>query len=185
MVRVTDATGRLVELPPGSVVLATGDEDVGTVLAVDTLRRLLEMQGRPVAVVGVPEGWGAMNVHPGQGSGPADVVLARPGGVPAPPYSLAHRLAWLSGQSVQEAAAELASWRASVARWAEEPSKPMCAEVVEQVLDALEDDLATSRAVAALRRSTSLGLPGGCLFETWAWADRLLGLDLAADVGRA
>jgi hypothetical protein len=29
-----------------------------------------------------------------------------------------------------------------------------------------------------------LGLPPGCLFETWAWADRLLGLDLAADVGK-
>jgi len=29
------------------------------------------------------------------------------------------------------------------------------------------------------------GMPDGCKFETFAWADRLLGLDLARDVGKA
>ena len=60
----------------------------------------------------------------------------------------------------------------------------MCAQVQEDLLAALADDLATARAVDGLRGSLALGLPPGCLFETWAWADRMLALDLAADVGR-
>lgn len=184
MTRVTDAVRGLVELPAGRVVLGADDDDLGTLLAVDSLRRLLDLRGQQPTVVGIPSGWQHVNVHPGQGSGEPLVVLSRPWGV-APPYGLEHRLAWLSGLPVEEAAALLGRWRTDVARWAEAPSKPMCAEVVEQVLEALDDDLAAPRAVAALRRSTSLGLPDGCLFETWAWADRLLGLDLVRDVGRA
>ena len=95
-----------------------------------------------------------------------------------------HRLAWLEGTDVSAAREELARWRALVAGWAEEPSKPMCAQVQEELLAALSDDLSTADAVRALRGSLDLDLPPGCLFETWAWADRLLGLDLAADVGR-
>lgn len=183
MTRVTDVDRGLVAVPPGRVAVGAADDDLGTLLAVDTLRRLLELRGQPVTVVGVPSGWEGVNVHPGLGSGAPQVRLSRPWRV-APPYSLEHRLAWLMGVDVTEAAPLLAGWRADVAGWAEEPSKPMCAEVVEQVLAALDDDLATGRAVAALRRSTTLGLPPGCLFETWAWADRLLGLDVARDVGR-
>jgi hypothetical protein len=184
MTRVTDARHGLVEVPPGRLALAAGADDLGTLLAVDTLRRLLEMAGQPVEVSGVPTGWEHLNVHPGRGSGAPDVVLVRPGAPAGPPYGVEHRLAWLAGSTVEAAVVELAGWRADVARWAEAPSKPMCAQVVEDVLDALRDDLDTARAVAAVRASTGLGLPDGCLFETWAWADRLLGLDLARDVGR-
>jgi hypothetical protein len=184
MTRVTDARHGLIEVPPGRVRVAAGAADLGTLLAVDTLRRLLELRGQQVTLVDVPPGWEDVNVHPGSAPGPADVVLRRSREPAGPPYGLEHRLVWLAGGSPEQARTELAGWRADVARWAEEPSKPMCAEVVENVLAALDDDLATDRAVRELRRSRSLGLPPGCLFETWAWADRLLGLDLARDVGR-
>jgi hypothetical protein len=184
MTRVTDARHGLVEVPPGRVGVAAGADDLGTLLAVDTLRRLLELRGQQVIAVGVPSGWEDVNVHPGSTSGPTHVVLRRPWEPTGPPYGVEHRLVWLAGGTTEQARAELAGWRADVARWAEEPSKPMCAEVVENVLAAFDDDLATERAVQELRRSLSLGLPPGCLFETWAWADRLLGLDLARDVGR-
>jgi cysteinyl-tRNA synthetase len=72
-----------------------------------------------------------------------------------------------------------------VAAWAEEPSKPMCAEVQQGILDAFSDDLDTPRALQVLRAfEKDEAMPAGCKFETFAWADRLLGLDLARDVGR-
>ena len=108
---------------------------------------------------------------------------------------LALRLAFLSSRYRQQAnlswdaiaAAQktLDRWRASVAAWAEEPSKPMCAEVQAGVLEAFCDDLDTPRALQVLRTFEKSSMPDGCKFETFAWADRLLGLDLARDVGRA
>jgi hypothetical protein len=182
MLRVTDAEHGLREIS-GSLRVAPASDDVGTLLAVDTLARtaeVLRLRVRTVRVHGVPE----LNVRPANASGPVDVTVHRAGGVPAPPYGLGHRLAWLSGEPLAAAEEELASWRRLVAGWAEEPSKPICAEVQQDLLAALADDLRTADAVAALRRSLTLELPGGCLFETWAWADRLLALDLAAEVGR-
>ena len=109
---------------------------------------------------------------------------------------LALRLAFLGTRYRQQANlswAEIAGahktllrWRAAVAQWAEEPSKPMCAEIQENVLDAFSDDLDTPRALQVLRGfEKDATMPAGCKFETFAWADRLLGLDLARDVGRA
>jgi cysteinyl-tRNA synthetase len=108
---------------------------------------------------------------------------------------LALRLAFLSSRYRQQAnlswdaiaAAQktLDRWRASIAAWAEEPSKPMCAEVQAGVLEAFCDDLDTPRALQVLRTFEKSSMPDGCKFETFAWADRLLGLDLARDVGRA
>lgn len=183
MLQVTDAGHRLREVDGRVLRVAPDDADVGTLLAVDTLARTAEVLGTRVAVAGVP-GVPGLNVRPGRHQGTVDVVLHRPGGVPEPPYTPAHRLVWLAGGALEQAQAELAQWRALVAGWAEEPSRPMCAQVQEDLLAALADDLATGRAVGVLRGSLELGLPPGCLFETWAWADRLLALDLAADVGR-
>ncbi|MGZ6793690.1 MAG: CysS/YqeB C-terminal domain-containing protein, partial [Mycobacteriales bacterium] len=109
---------------------------------------------------------------------------------------LALRLAFLSSRYRQQAnlsweaigAAQktLDRWRAAVAAWAEEPSKPMCAQVQEDVLEAFSDDLDTPRALQVLRAfEKDASMPAGCKFETFAWADRLLGLDLARDVGKA
>jgi hypothetical protein len=172
-------------VPRGRVLtIVAGAQDPGTLLATDTLRRTAEVSGLRVRVGGVPSGWDALNVRAGDAPGPADVVVQRPFEPGSPPYGLEHRLAWLAGSSVPEARAELGSWRALVASWAEAPSKPMCAQVQDDLLAALSDDLSTVDAIVVLRGSLNLGLPPGCLFETWAWADRLLGLDLAADVGR-
>jgi hypothetical protein len=183
MLRVTDASGTSVEISARGVRVGAAEGDAGTLLAVDTVVRVAEVMGaraQAVDVVGVPE----LNVRPSTSSGPADVVLHRPGGVADPPYGLEHRLAWLAGASVDEAREELQDWRRLVAGWAEEPSRPMCAQVQEDVLSALADDLGTRRAVESLRGSLALDLPAGCLFETWVWVDRLLALDLAAEVGR-
>jgi cysteinyl-tRNA synthetase len=61
----------------------------------------------------------------------------------------------------------------------------MCAEVQAGVRDAFCDDLDTPAALQVLRACEKSDLPAGCKFETFAWADRLLGLDLVRDVGRA
>ena len=186
MLRLTDPTTgeRLPVVPRGRVLtIAAGAQDPGTLLATDTLRRTAEVSGLRVRLVDVPA-LDELNVRGGEAPGPADVVVTRPLDVGSPPYGLEHRLAWLAGSSVDEARQELGRWRALMASWAEEPSKPMCAQVQEDLLAALSDDLSTVDAIAVLRGSLDLGLPPGCLFETWAWADRLLGLDLAADVGR-
>ncbi|MCW2671413.1 MAG: Cysteine--tRNA ligase [Frankiales bacterium] len=92
----------------------------------------------------------------------------------------------LSWAEIAGAHKTLSRWRAAVAAWAEEPSKPMCAEVQQGVLEAFSDDLDTPRALQLLRAfEKDDTMPAGCKFETFAWADRLLGLDLAREVGRA
>jgi hypothetical protein len=166
------------------LTIAAGALDLGTLLATDTLRRVAEVSGLLVRVGGVPSGWEHLNIRPGDDPETADVTVLRPYEAGEPPYGLEHRLAWLSHGSLADAREELASWRAQVAAWAEEPSKPMCAQVQQDVLGALCDDLDTRTAVSALRGSLALDLPPGCLFETWAWVDRMLALDLALDVGR-
>src|SRR3954452_24917408 len=108
---------------------------------------------------------------------------------------LALRLAFLSSRYRQQANLSwdtiagaqktLDRWRASVAAWAEEPSQALDAAVRADVLDAYSDDLDTPRALQVLRAFEKADMPAGCKFETFAWADRLLGLDLARDVGKA
>lgn len=157
--------------------------DPGALLAADTVRRYGEVTRIRLPVVGVPGGFEDLNVHPSREPGPGDVLVDGAAVAGGAPYLLEQRLAWLCGLPVADAADELAGWRALVAGWAEAPSKPICAQVQGDLLAALEDDLDTGTAVGVLRGSLDLGLPPGCLFETWAWADRLLGLDLAASVG--
>ena len=108
---------------------------------------------------------------------------------------LALRLAFLSSRYRQQANLSwdaiagadrtLARWRSAVATWAESPSKPMCADYSAGILDAFEDDLDTPRALALLRQlEKEPSLPDGSKFETFAWADALLGLDLVRQVGQ-
>jgi cysteinyl-tRNA synthetase len=80
----------------------------------------------------------------------------------------------------------LRRWRELVAEWAGSPSKPMCAQVTEQIAAAFDDDLDTPAALRALRRlEQDPQTPPGSKFESFAHADQLLGLDLARDIGRA
>jgi cysteinyl-tRNA synthetase len=76
-------------------------------------------------------------------------------------------------------------WRELVADWANEPSKPMCAEYWERITTALDDDLDTPTALRALRElAKDREIPAGSKFETFASADRVLGLDLVSLVGK-
>jgi cysteinyl-tRNA synthetase len=92
----------------------------------------------------------------------------------------------LTWEAIAAADTTLARWRTAVARWAEAPSAPRSADVSAGVLEAFDDDLDTPRALQLLRRlDKDDGVPDGAKFETFAWADRLLGLDLARLVGQA
>ena len=77
-------------------------------------------------------------------------------------------------------------WRERVADWARSPSKAMCAQYVQQFTAAFDDDLDTPAAVRVMRAlEKDSDIPPGSKFETFAHADRLLGLDLARDIGRS
>jgi len=108
---------------------------------------------------------------------------------------LALRLFFLQGRYRQQlnltwdalAAADrtLTRWRSRMAEWAEWPSQPMAPGYLERMISALDDDLDTPAALITLREleRTAEAAPGA-KFETFAYVDRLLGLDLARDVGR-
>lgn len=91
----------------------------------------------------------------------------------------------LTWDTLEAADATLRRWRARVAEWAQSPSRPMCAEITASVAAAVDDDLDTPAALLTLRALEQDGqIPPGSKFETFAHTDRLLGLDLARDVGK-
>jgi cysteinyl-tRNA synthetase len=91
----------------------------------------------------------------------------------------------LTWQTLEAADGTLRRWRERVAAWATEPSKPMCADYSARIFGALDDDLDTPAALRALRElARDEEIPAGSKFETFAAADRVLGLDLVREVGR-
>ncbi len=72
----------------------------------------------------------------------------------------------LTEDGLASARGTLAHWRRRVAGWAESPSRTVSA-------------LALLRGV-----SLDAGVPAGAKFETFVYADRILGLDLARDIGQ-
>ncbi|MDX6225111.1 MAG: cysteinyl-tRNA synthetase [Frankiales bacterium] len=109
---------------------------------------------------------------------------------------LALRLFFLSGryrQQMDMTAAALAGadkrlsrWRARVAEWAESPSAAAPESYVARVYDAFREDLDTPAALVVLGElEKDPSIPAGAKFEAFVHLDRLLGLDLARDVGRA
>ncbi|MEV6051846.1 hypothetical protein [Streptomyces sp. NPDC052107] len=85
---------------------------------------------------------------------------------------------------LEEAAGRLARWRRAVARWARQPSRPVPDEVRARLRSAWEDDLGLPGVLEVLRSVESAPeLPDGARFETYVYADRLLALDLARDLG--
>jgi cysteinyl-tRNA synthetase len=91
-------------------------------------------------------------------------------------------LTWDTLAAVSEA---LGGWRELVAAWADEPSRPMCADYSSAIGDALDDDLDTPAVLGTLRDlAADREIPAGSKFETFAAADRVLGLDLVSMVGR-
>jgi hypothetical protein len=96
------------------------------------------------------------------------------------PISLA---AGVTGAALDRAGETLGSWRRQVAVWAESPSRPMPASTAEAARAAFSD-LDTAAALALLRGlALDASVPAGAKFETFVYADRILGLDLAREVG--
>ncbi|MEV6542816.1 hypothetical protein [Streptomyces sp. NPDC051665] len=90
----------------------------------------------------------------------------------------------LDADALEEARRTLAHWRGSVADWARRPSRPVPDEVRAELRTAWEDDLNVPEVLRVLRRvETWPELLDGARFETYAYADRLLGLELTRDIG--
>jgi hypothetical protein len=96
-----------------------------------------------------------------------------------------HQPADLTEQMLAEARATVARWRLRVARWAESPSRPVPAPIAGMIRSAV-GDLDTVSALALLRDlEADPDVPAGAKFETFVYVDRILGLDLPRDIGRA
>jgi cysteinyl-tRNA synthetase len=91
----------------------------------------------------------------------------------------------LTWDTLTAADGTLRRWRELVADWADEPSRPMCADHWSTFTGALDDDLDTPAALRTLRElARDQQIPAGSKFETFAAADQVLGLDLVSLVGR-
>ena len=91
----------------------------------------------------------------------------------------------LSWDAIAASAKTLDRWRAAVAGWAEQPSVAMPANQAAEFSEAIDDDLDTPRALQVLRRvEKDASVPDGAKFELFAWADAVLGVDLARLVGQ-
>ncbi|CAM5334914.1 L-cysteine:1D-myo-inositol 2-amino-2-deoxy-alpha-D-glucopyranoside ligase OS=Streptomyces griseorubiginosus OX=67304 GN=mshC_2 PE=4 SV=1 [Streptomyces griseorubiginosus] len=77
----------------------------------------------------------------------------------------------------------LVRWRRAVAAWARQPSRPVPDEVRGRLRTAWEDDLDVPEVLRVLTWVEESELPEGARFETYVYADRLLGLELARDLG--
>ncbi|MFE0798938.1 hypothetical protein [Streptomyces sp. NPDC058812] len=90
----------------------------------------------------------------------------------------------LDATVLDDARDTLARWRRAVAAWARQPSRPVPGEVRDRLRAAWEDDLDAPGVLRVLRRvERDPDLPDGARFETYAYADRFLGLHLARDIG--
>ena len=84
-----------------------------------------------------------------------------------------------------DAAESLGRWRRAVAEWASQPSRPIPPETAEKIRDAFDEDLNTVAALDVLHAVESgHDMPAGAKFETFVFVDRVLGLDLAREIGR-
>ncbi|MFH8803246.1 hypothetical protein ACH4F6_27205 [Streptomyces sp. NPDC017936] len=91
----------------------------------------------------------------------------------------------LDEDALRAAHGTLVRWRRAVADWARRPSRPVPDEVRDRLRGAWEDDLDVPEVLRVLRSVEQAGpeLPDGARFETYAYADRLLALDLTRDLG--
>jgi hypothetical protein len=75
-------------------------------------------------------------------------------------------------------------WRHQVADWAESASRPIPAQIAETIRDAFSDLDTTSLLALLDDLACGADLSAGAKFETFLYADRVLGLDLPRDIGR-
>jgi hypothetical protein len=99
-------------------------------------------------------------------------------------YFQYHQPADLTEDMLAQARATVGHWRLQVAEWAKSPSRPVPAQLAETIRSAF-DDLDTVAVLALLQGLASdPDQPPGAKFETFLYADRILGLDLPRDIGR-
>ncbi|MGH3258245.1 MAG: hypothetical protein ACRDOU_23110 [Streptosporangiaceae bacterium] len=119
----------------------------------------------------------AGNLLPGHGHDPLAIRLA----LMTFPY---HQPAGLAEGLLTSARETVGHWRHQVAEWAELPSRPIPAPTAATARAAF-GDLDTVRVLALLRElALDAGVPTGAKFETFLFADRILGLDLAREIGQ-
>jgi hypothetical protein len=115
-------------------------------------------------------------------AGPGDEPLAIRLALMSLPY---HQPADLTEAMLVSAQKTVARWRHLVADWAESPSRPIPAPLAETIRDAL-GALDTTSLLALLHDlARDADVSVGAKFETFLHADRVLGLDLPRDIGRA
>ena len=91
----------------------------------------------------------------------------------------------LTWSVIEGAQSTLDRWRDKIATWASVPSAAIPEDWRSDFLNAVDDDLDTPRALQVLRHvERDDEASEGAKFEFFAWADRLLGLDLVREVGR-
>lgn len=90
----------------------------------------------------------------------------------------------LAADALDASARTLARWRHAVAQWSRQPSRPVPEEVRGRLRAAWEADLDVPGVLTVLHDvETASDLPDGARFETYAYTDRLLGLELTRDIG--
>ena len=92
----------------------------------------------------------------------------------------------LTWESISAADTTIRRWRERVAQWATGPSAALSVTHLNAMKAAFADDLDTPRAITVLRElEKDSSVSDGAKLETFLAADRLLGLDLARDIGKA
>ena len=95
-----------------------------------------------------------------------------------------HKAADLTEDVLASARETARHWRHRVAEWAQSPSRPVPARIAERI-QAASADLNTVSLLALLHDVVvDDGTPEGVRFETFLYADRILGLDLPGEIGR-
>jgi len=90
----------------------------------------------------------------------------------------------LTDEALARAGETLMDWRRRVAEWAQSPSRPVPANLADAVRVAF-GDLDTVSLIALIDDlAADDGVPSGARFETFLYADRVLGLELPRDIGR-
>jgi cysteinyl-tRNA synthetase len=163
----------------GGFDIQTGDASVSELVGVVGLRvasGAVLFEGREMTA---PEGFGVrLRDVTSRGLDPLTLRLAFLG----ERYRETVHLTWDTLDTAEET---LLRWRDLVAGWAQSPSTAMSAHYADAVNAAFDDDLDTPVALAALHAlEVDERVPDGTKFETFAAMDRILGLDLARDIGK-
>ncbi|MFH7335017.1 hypothetical protein [Streptomyces sp. KHY 26] len=121
----------------------------------------------------------------GEHSPAASSLLADPTALRLALLSIPYgRSATLDEGTMTQAAERLAGWRRDVARWARQPSRPVPEAVRARLAEAWDEDLDVPGVLRVLEAvAADPGVADGARFETFAYADRLLALELARDLG--